>query len=294
MVRGARLTFDTTLVSLLLCWAAGCLNDPEDLPRARRRSPDVTRTPETDAVDASDGASDAVDGAATEAGSGPDAASSDDSTTSTWKPRPRWILAGEIENARDLGGVPIGDSAEVRPDRLFRGPPLAPLTAAGCEEFRKLGIRTVIDLRIAEEREVKPEAPCVQDSATIVTAPLPVPYNVSPSDYVADLDAAKSMATLFDRLGDADSYPIYFHCTWGRDRTGVVTAVVLSALGVSRADILKEYVLSGPSVGAYPNSLEAVLDVIAQRGGIDAHLKRLGVASERVATLQQQAAGPRD
>lgn len=285
MVHRPRTTLDTTVLSLLLCWAAGCLNDPEDLPPPRRRSPEVTRTPGADEVDAS----------ATDAGDATDAAASDStSNDSTWQPQPRWILADEIENARDLGGVPIGGGAELRAGQLFRGPPLTPLTAAGCAEFRKLGIRTVIDLRIAEEREIKPEAPCVQDSASIVIAPLPVPYNVSPADYVADLDAAKSMVTLFERLGDPNAYPIYFHCTWGRDRTGVATAVLLRALGASRADILKEYLLSESSVGAYPESLRAVLDVIEQRGGIEAQLARLGVPSERVATLREQTETGRD
>ena len=297
-VLGARLAFDTAFVSLLLCCAAGCLNDPEDLHRPRRRSPDVTRTPDAGMADGSADASNADDGDALPrdagaAGAEP-ALDAAPPAASAWNPQPRWILEGEVENARDLAGVPLEPGADVRLGRLFRGPPLAPLTAAGCEAFRELGIRTVIDLRIAEERVLKPEASCVQDSATLVAAPLPVPYSVSPSDYVADLDAAGSMATLFERLGDPDAYPIYFHCTWGRDRTGVVAAVLLSALGASRADILKEYLLSQPKVGAYPNSLETVLDVIEQRGGIDAHLARAGVSKQQIATLREQAGAVSD
>jgi protein-tyrosine phosphatase len=204
-----------------------------------------------------------------------------------WVPEPHWILAGEVENARDLGGVPLDDAARVRPGRLFRGPPLSQLTAAGCEEFAALGIRTVIDLRIASESITQPEAPCVEKSAAIVPAPLPVPYNVSPSDYAADLDAHASIATIFQKLGDPAAYPIYFHCTWGRDRTGVVAAVILSALGASPAAIMKEYLLSQPRVGAYPDSLEAVLDLIASRGGIGAQLERAGVPREHVSVLRE-------
>jgi hypothetical protein len=129
----------------------------------------------------------------------------------------------------------------------------------------------------------------VQEQATSVLAPLPIPYSVSPTDYLADLNTDTSMVEVFRTLGDADAYPVYFHCTWGRDRTAVLAAVILLALGAERDAIMDDYLLSRATVGAYPASLEAVLDEVKDRGGIDAFLTDAGVDAEWVATLRATA-----
>jgi hypothetical protein len=121
---------------------------------------------------------------------------------------------------------------------------------------------------------------------------MPIPYDVSPADYLADLNASSSVAAAFAALGDPAAYPVYVHCTYGRDRTGVLAALVLSALGASRQDILQEYLLSAAQVGAFPASLNAVLDDIARRGGIEAVLGAAGVTPEQLATLRSRAVAP--
>jgi protein-tyrosine phosphatase len=200
----------------------------------------------------------------------------------------RRILADEVVNARDLGGIGVAGEQRVACGALFRGPPLAALSAEGCAELDRLGIRTVVDLRTPAERTSRPEASCVSARAELVFAPLPIPYNLSAGDYIADLDATESMALAFEKFVSADAYPIYFHCTWGRDRTGVVAAVILLALGVARTDILEEYERSAASVGAYPESLVAVLDAIERRGGVESYLEVLGLTNDELVTLREQ------
>jgi protein-tyrosine phosphatase len=221
---------------------------------------------------------------------GDDDVGSDDDAGSEAARAPTWraILAADLVNARDLGGVALDGGAHVAYGALFRGPPLV-LSPAGCKGLRKLGVRTIVDLRIDSERALNPESDCALDQARLVAAPLPVPYNVSPADYIADLDASESMATIFTALGDDAAYPIYFHCTWGRDRTGILAAVILLELGASREAILDEYLLSRLSVGAFPMSLEAALDEIERRGGSTAYLKALGVTQQQLATLHARA-----
>lgn len=204
----------------------------------------------------------------------------------------RSVLVGEVINARDLGGTPLENDGAVACGQLFRGAPLANLSSQGCADFSALGIRTVIDLRTADERAVKPESPCVTDSAKAVFAPLPIPYNVDAHDYLADLDATPSIATALQTLGDEAAYPIYFHCTWGRDRTGVLGAVILLALGASRAAVLQEYSLSEATVGAYPDSLVAVLDEVERRGGIEAYFAAAGISQAQLATLRARVTLP--
>ncbi len=202
------------------------------------------------------------------------------------------VLAGAVVNARDLGGIPLAAEASSSCGELFRGPPLANLTAAGCQQVAELGVRTVIDLRVASERATKPTAACVAGQATLLEAPLPIPYNVSARDYIVDMNTASSIASVFHALGDAASYPVYFHCTWGRDRTGVVASLILSALGASRADILRDYTLSQATVGAYPSSLEGMLDELERQGGIEVFLATLGISEAELGTLRAHLALP--
>lgn len=193
------------------------------------------------------------------------------------------VLGADLSNARDLVGTPLSPSGAVACGVAFRGPPLS-LSRDGCADAAELGIHTVLDLRIEGERLGAPDADCV--GTRQVLAPLPVPYGLGPTDYLNDLHATASMAVAFHAFGDPEAYPIYFHCTFGRDRTGVVAAVLLLALGATRDGVMAEYLLSGPNVGAYPESLDAVLDEIEQRGGVETVLRDLGITSAELAVMR--------
>jgi protein-tyrosine phosphatase len=196
------------------------------------------------------------------------------------------VLTPGLSNARDLVGTPLSDGGSVACGAIYRGPPLI-LTEEGCTQAAELGLRTLVDLRIEGERTSLPDSSCVQ--AERVFAPLPVPYGLGPTDYLNDLHETASIALVFHTFGDPNRYPIYFHCTYGRDRTGVVGALLLLALGATRAAVMEEYLLSQPNVGAYPNSLEAVLDDIEQRGGAQAVLRELGISDTELAVLREHA-----
>lgn len=169
---------------------------------------------------------------------------------------------------------------------VFRGPPLR-LTPGGCLDADALSIRTIIDLRTESERNAVPDAACVQ--AARVLAPLPIPYGLAPADYLRDLRETASIAAAFHTLGDPNAYPIYLHCTWGRDRTGVVGALFLLALGADRATVMQEYQLSAATVGAYPSSLAAVLDEVETLGGIDKFLATIGISRAELAAMRARA-----
>lgn len=204
-----------------------------------------------------------------------------------------WILSGERLNARSLGGVALAAGATVSCATLYRGPHLSGLSSTGCASFTALGIATVVDLRVPGEQASLPAAPCVSESSTLVAAPLPVPYSVSAADYLADLYSTSSIAQAFHVLGDASAYPVYFHCTYGRDRSGVLAALVLLTLGATRETVMTEYLLSVEGgVGATPESLAAVLDEIEALGGIDAYLALAGVPASDVAVLRALGTAP--
>jgi hypothetical protein len=196
------------------------------------------------------------------------------------------LLVGHVTNLRDLGGIPVA-SGQVACGALYRGAPLKGLGPEGCDEVAALGLKTVIDLRTESERESSPSSECVR--ARSLPAPLPIPYGLGPSDYLADLNTTESIAVVFHALADPQAYPVYFHCTFGRDRTGVLGALLLLALGATPEDVMADYMLSKSSVGAYPDSLQAVLDDIALRGGAEAVLDAAGISSDELAALRLRA-----
>lgn len=189
---------------------------------------------------------------------------------------------GTVLNARDLGGTPTADG-QVACGAIFRG--AVPSSGAACGAFATRGVKTVIDLRVPSERQGVPDATCLPGA--MVLAPMPIPSEVSPANYLADLDATTSVRAVFTQLGDEGAYPVFFHCTYGRDRSGVLAALVLSSLGVSRQDVLTEYQLSTQAgLSTTPASLEAVLDELDRRGGVEAHLRSIGVSEPELATLR--------
>jgi hypothetical protein len=117
-----------------------------------------------------------------------------------------WIFTADLSNARDLGGVALGGSAHTRYDALYRGQALT-LSRAGCEEFAALGIRSVVDLRGGLERLFSSDANCVQDSASILWAPLGSTLDYR--EYISEQESLDSIAATFALLGDPQAYPIY-------------------------------------------------------------------------------------
>jgi hypothetical protein len=200
------------------------------------------------------------------------------------------LLSGYVKNVRDLGGIPASGGL-VACGAIYRGGPLQGLLAPGCEQVATLGVKTILDLRMPSEQSASPTSACV--SAARVSAPLPIPYGLGPADYLADFNEVASIAKAFHTFGDPAAYPIYFHCTFGRDRTGVLGALLLSALGASREDIVADYMLSKETVGAYPDSLAAVLDEIEARGGADAVLAGIGITPDELAVLRSHVAAAR-
>lgn len=196
------------------------------------------------------------------------------------------ILPDELTNARDLGGTALTDGRHVACGQLLRGAPLR-LSSVGCADFSELGVKSVVDLRNDSERASVPDAACI--TANVVAAPFPIPYGLSAEDYLRVLHESTALATAFHTFGDDSAYPVYFHCTYGRDRTGVIGALLLLALGASRETVMTEYLLSKPFVGAYPDALDAVLDEVESRGGVERVLQDAGITEAELATLRERA-----
>jgi protein tyrosine/serine phosphatase len=166
-------------------------------------------------------------------------------------------------NFRDAGGYPTADGFHVRWRRLFRAGGPHALTDNDVDALARLDIATIIDLRTVDEADERGRfAPRV---AARTTHHLPM-MDVLPLEseleswadatFVGDryygmfLEAAPMVADAIAVLSDPSAYPVLVHCSAGKDRTGILVAVVLGLLRVSDDDIVDDYALSGAAMRA--------------------------------------------
>lgn len=164
-------------------------------------------------------------------------------------------------NFRDLGGYPAAGGRRTRWRTLFRADGLTRLSESDRRTVRSLGVRLVIDLRTDVEVETRGRFSADGDSVAYhhlpLTDTLPGSEDVPEWDdsaYVARRYAsyleggATSLAAALDLLAEPENLPAVFHCSVGKDRTGVLAAVVLGLLGVPDEVIVEDYALSAAAM----------------------------------------------
>jgi protein-tyrosine phosphatase len=168
-------------------------------------------------------------------------------------------------NLRDLGGYEATDGRRVKWGRIFRSSNLGRLTDRGLEQIKRIGIHLVCDFRTeAEARNLPNRFP---DSAAVGYVRLPIQHGefeptsvfdrIKKGDcdwisedfmiqgYIDSVDRyADLWARLFALLSAPRNRPLLFHCTGGKDRTGVAAALILVALGVPTETVIADYGLS--------------------------------------------------
>jgi len=203
-------------------------------------------------------------------------------------PCKRRVLENEVTNARDLGEHPLSNGNYTLCNTILRGGDLTGLSESGCEEFSKLDIRTVIDLRMESTQQSQPAPTCVSEHTAITPAPMPK-LPETPENYLALMQEKDAIATVFTYLGNPEAYPVYIHCVIGRDRASFVTALALLALGANRQTIIEEFMLSEEAgVAVKSECLEAVLEEIETIGGIQAFLLSVGVSNTQLEVLRKE------
>jgi len=236
-------------------------------------------------------------------------------------------LEGAV-NFRDLGGYGTLDGRRTRWRVLFRADGLSELSQTDFSVMRDLGIRTVVDLRSGHE---------VEQSRFDVEAH-PVDFHHFPFiDELPDVeqwdrrpgllgaqykemldDAAPQIIGALEVLTAPDSRPAVFHCTAGKDRTGLLSALVLSLLGVPEETVVADYALSGEAMERlraklilkYPDGKDVIADIdevfsanpanmvnlfayLRERyGSVTEYAVTVGVPDEVVARLREELLEP--
>jgi protein-tyrosine phosphatase len=193
-------------------------------------------------------------------------------------------------NVRDLGGLPTMDGRLIRRGAIVRGDSANRLTAAGWSALRAHGVRTVVDLRDPDEYV----ADAVPRAADLMTVELPLEDRTdaafwqqwrhlsgTPLYYRAFLDRwPERFAAVFAAIAEAGPGGVLVHCAAGRDRTGLVTLLLLALLGVSPDEIAADYALSAERLRLrFASEGRADEDVAAQE-----HLRKAST-STRAAIL---------
>jgi protein-tyrosine phosphatase len=235
---------------------------------------------------------------------------------------PRLIPLDGTSNTRDIGGYVTRDGRTTRYGRILRSDALHALTEEDLDALSILQIGATIDLRFTAETA---RAPSVYANSAFVEywhIPLHEPYedaytrNVTSTlgSYYVHLvdDCAPQIFAVFDRLTKPQSLPAVVHCTVGKDRTGVIIALILSALGVNDETVIADYALTArvasglieklraqalaagvPEAwcermfGADPGNMRTLLAHLSTRyGGADAYLRSIGLPESRLNRLR--------
>lgn len=169
------------------------------------------------------------------------------------------IRLNHAYNLRDLGGFLTDENKIIRWNKLFRSDDLSQLEPSEWAILWKRGLRTVIDLRSASETHQRPDR--VPEGITLVHSPLQEEEvdlkELSESALKAFSDSLKDgygnritaypellVRTLQAIVEGLEKGAVLFHCSAGKDRTGIVAATLLKLLGADDEDIVADYQVS--------------------------------------------------
>ena len=216
-----------------------------------------------------------------------------------------------MSNARDLGGMVGHGGKKIKMGRLIRSDNLSPATDNDCQKLQNYGLKVIVDFRTDDEIKASPDKvirgttwmknPILESLTTGITrkeskAPsslAEILLNFSNElgakgkawlaslyiPLVTDEFCLNGYRKFLDIVKENKSGAVLYHCSAGKDRVGMGTFILLSALGVSREDIIKDYLLTNESYAAVINEAKAlgiergvdkeIIDTIEPLSGVD-------------------------
>ncbi len=220
-------------------------------------------------------------------------------------------------NVRDLGGLVTADGREVRRGRIFRSdyPGFADVSEGAA--VRDLGLRTVVDLRRSAEASLE----CVSwedHGVHYVRCPVSAggesSWRARYHSYLTHLP--ETVVEAVRQVTTVEAHPVLFHCAAGKDRTGVVAALVLAVLGVDRGVVVADYTLTAAALEPimarlmglphyaemlgdssyedqvpHARNMETLLDWVDEQGGAERWLVDHGLDADHLVRFRQAMLG---
>lgn len=223
----------------------------------------------------------------------------------------RHITLGGMQNLRDIGGYPALEGHVTAWERLLRGDNPAGLTETEIRWLLDREITTIVDLRSDEETVRKPDQLATHPDFHYFHSPLlggerlpNLEADVARA-YFNTLDRKVSPCQTLRLIAQAPG-GVLFHCTAGKDRTGMIAALLLSLVGVSRADVLADYQVSevylaeiiaqikevfpdlAPFAGASKSAyMDDCLDILEEAyGSVPGYLRAIGLSEGELDALR--------
>jgi protein-tyrosine phosphatase len=235
-------------------------------------------------------------------------------------------------NVRDLGGYPTMSGRRIRPQALVRADNLNRLSSAGQAALRAYGVRTIIDLRLDHEVERDPNPFAASQGPAGEPRYLRLPLLDPETD--AALDAVESpreqyilivernkervAAVVKAVAASLEAGGVLVHCHGGKDRTGIVVALLLSLVGAPRGTIVDDYALTEARLEApnriwleeqsriagrplekpewmfaRPETIAGLLDYLdTAHGGVAGYLAATGVTQNEMAQVRERLTAP--
>jgi protein-tyrosine phosphatase len=237
-------------------------------------------------------------------------------------------------NFRETGGYPTMDNRWVRSGLVFRTDHLNELTDADVNTLEAIGIRSVYDFRLNDEVTRQPsrlpssltpvqlgfgdaglDSAMIDVVRDILAGKRAVPdASFWDENYLAIVDAGRPMfLELFRALADPINLPAVFHCTGGKDRTGLANAMLLTTLGVNQSIVIDDFLLTNvyrtpfriaalapglraagvevgsaiPIIGVCRSALVSALSHLETRyGGVEAYLADGGLTASDLSAVR--------
>jgi protein-tyrosine phosphatase len=237
-----------------------------------------------------------------------------------------------VQNFRDLGGYKTLDNRIIAWGRVFRSAGLVRMSPGDKIKLQEMGIKAVIDLRTPTEQEQRQEKALLRE---IGAEYYNVPFRPDNPNYYLEeeLELYKRVANMgevylyrFRRgtfgkrvlecigmMAAPENHSLIFHCGAGKDRTGMLSAILLSTLGVADEDIINDYVMTEPYMQdirknivndpatpevvkelpdftweAVPESMSTFLDGLRREyGSINGYLKAQGTSASLIKRLEK-------
>ena len=205
------------------------------------------------------------------------------------------------QNFRDLGGHPTALRRRVRAGMIFRSSHLAEVPPES--PISQLELRTLVTLQSrAEVKYLGAPEPASRRGVRWEHIPMGDEwFNDQGYTKMAAQPGREHLALVmhfqrdwrrfFKLLAERDVYPLLFHCSAGRDRTGVGAAMLLSMLGVERSRIVADFLESNrvyPTLPLAPEQLDPVFELIDENGGIEGFMREaIGLEPRELAIIRE-------
>jgi protein-tyrosine phosphatase len=229
-------------------------------------------------------------------------------------------------NFRDSGGYPTRDGSSVRWRTLFRSDSHHKLTESGKQAIYDLGIRTSIDLRAEHETQSSPSVFASSEAIAYRQLPLKATGSDTRAPRANDLPELNRMfldsghdsfSTILHAMAENRTFPVVISCAVGKDRTGLMVALLLELAGVHRDDVIEDYALTAKHAGKrieqiaamaladgrdpaqFARLMECRPETMAQslaylddqHGGAERYVSKIGLSPATIASLREALIG---